>query len=80
MIRNQILNGMIDTLELKIRETKFQILLKCKDFRIYLIDFPSIYHCQGVFKSLDALSNISKNSLPLKNKNRLFLIFLNTKY
>lgn len=56
---SKILNGMIDSLELKIRETKFQILLKCKDFRVYLIDFPSVYHCQGIYKSLDALSNIS---------------------
>ena len=55
-----IQHSLIDSLDSKVRETKFQIVLKCKDFKMFLVDFPSLYSCQSITKSLEALSNISK--------------------
>ncbi len=54
---------LIDLIETKIRENQtkpvFQIVLKCKNFKMLLVDFPSMYACQSIVKSLEALSNIS---------------------
>lgn len=56
-----IMHSLIDSLESKIRDnnTKFQLILKCKDFRVFIIEFPVLNQLQSVVKSLDALSNIS---------------------
>ena len=58
-----ILHSLIDSLEPKIRETKFQLAIKCKNFQIYQIDFPSLSICQSINKSLDLLSNLSESNL-----------------
>jgi hypothetical protein len=50
----------IDAMEAKIRETKFHLVIRSKNFQIFLIDFPSAYVCQSVHKSLESLSNLSK--------------------
>lgn len=55
-------HSLIDSLDSKVRETKFQIILKCKDFKMFLIDFPSLYSCQSITRSLEALSNISNSN------------------
>ena len=51
---------MIDALELKIKEAKNQIVVKCKNFKIFQIDFTNPGVCQSINKSLDLLSNLSK--------------------
>ena len=56
-----ILHSLIDSLEPKIRETKFQLVIKCKNFQIYQIDFPSLNYCHSIYKSLEGLSNLSIN-------------------
>jgi len=55
---------LIDTIESKIRDNQtksvFQIILKCKNFQMFLVDFPNLYACNSIVRSLEALSNISK--------------------
>lgn len=59
-----IVHSMIDSIESKIRDpNKNQLIIKCKDFQIFLIDFPMLSQLQSVAKSLDALSNISKKKI-----------------
>lgn len=58
-----IQHSLIDLLEPKIRETKFQVVLKLKNFQMYLIDFPGLYACQSITKSLSALSNITSENM-----------------
>ena len=54
------MHTLIDSLEQKIRETKFQLIMKIKNFQIFVLEFPSLYVCQSVCKSLESLSNLSK--------------------
>lgn len=60
----KIQHSQIDILEQKIKEKerdpKYQAILKCKDFQLFLVDFPNQYSCQSVCRSLESLSNISK--------------------
>ena len=60
-----IQHNLIDQLELKNKETKYQIILKCKDFQQYLVDFPSSYACLSIHRSLEALSNITSENMKL---------------
>ena len=60
---------MIDALELKMQNNiKNQLVVKCKNFQIFQIDFTNPNVCQSINKSLDLLSNLSinKNALTLK--------------
>ena len=43
------------------KDNKFQLIIKCKDFQMFIIEFSVLSQCMSVFKSLDALSNISKS-------------------
>lgn len=58
-----IQHSLIDSLDSKVRETKFQIVLKCKDFKMFLVDFPSLYSSQSIARSLEALSNITSENM-----------------
>ena len=69
----KILHSMIDALETKIRETKNQLLLKCKNFQTFLIDFNNTSTCLSINKSLDLLSNLSINELTRNFEFGLFL-------
>ena len=54
---------MIDALELKIqKDIKNQLVIKCKNFQIFLIDFNNSNVCMSIHKSLDLLSNLSKTA------------------
>jgi len=62
-----IMHSNIDLLEMKLREnnTRFQLIIKCKDFQIITVEFNQLNHLQSIFKSLDALSNITSESMKL---------------
>jgi hypothetical protein len=52
---------MIDALELKVqKDIRNQLVVKCKNFQIFLIDFLNTNVCLSINKSLDLLSNLSK--------------------
>ncbi len=53
-------NANNNTKENKDSANKFQLIIKCKDFQVFIIEFSVLNQCMSVFKSLDALSNISK--------------------
>ena len=50
---------MIDALEAKIRETKNQLIIRCKNFQTFQVDFNNPTTCLSINKSLDLLSNLS---------------------
>ena len=54
-----ILYSSIDSIEPKVKETKYQLLIKSKDFKITIIEFSNLNNLQSVQRSLEALSNIS---------------------
>jgi hypothetical protein len=68
---------MIDALELKMQNNiKNQLVVKCKNFQIFQIDFTNPNVCQSINKSLDLLSNLSKNNFNFsRNKEILILVF-----
>ena len=52
---------MIDAIESKVqKDIRNQLVVKCKNFQIFLIDFSNTNVCLSINKSLDLLSNLSK--------------------
>ncbi|RNA33548.1 Myotubularin-related 9 [Brachionus plicatilis] len=60
-----IVHSSIDNLEKSITETKFQLMIKCKNFQIFFIDFPTAYCCNSIHKSLESLSNLTTENMKL---------------
>ena len=59
-----VLYSLIDSIEAK-KDTvnKFQLIIKCKNFKQLIIEFANLSNMQSVQRSLESLSNISKIKL-----------------
>ncbi len=56
----KILHSLVDQVERRIvNNVKYQLVLKCKNFRTFQLDFANLNVCQSVAKSLESLSNLS---------------------
>ncbi|CAF0826541.1 unnamed protein product [Brachionus calyciflorus] len=60
-----IVHSLIDSLDKNISETKYQLMIRCKNFQIIFFDFPTLYCCQSIHKSLESLSNLSSENMKL---------------